>query len=112
MAKKRKGEFSWKEDRLLIQIAPGSAPSEEAAVIFRRSVEAARWRRPPACKAEGEAQVVMAYSSTPWTPEDDTLLRKLCSKTRLHSKLLSNWDDRYLPSEPALTGWAYHSVSF
>jgi DNA-directed RNA polymerase specialized sigma24 family protein len=77
MAKKRKDEFSWKEDRLLIQIAPASAPREEAAVIFRRSVEAARWHRPPARKAEGEGQVVMAYPSTPWTPEDDTLLRKL-----------------------------------
>ena len=40
MAKKRRtGRFSLKEDRQLIQMAAASATLEEAAAIFRTSVE-------------------------------------------------------------------------
>ena len=39
MAKKRSGPFSLKEDRQLIQMAASSATLEEAAAIFRTSVE-------------------------------------------------------------------------
>jgi hypothetical protein len=39
MAKKRRGSFTWKEDRQLIQMAAASAALEEAAAIFRTSAE-------------------------------------------------------------------------
>ena len=39
MAKKRSGPFSLKEDRQLIQMAASSATLEEAAAIFRTSVD-------------------------------------------------------------------------
>jgi hypothetical protein len=39
MAKMRKGSFSWKEDRQLIQMAADSATLDEAAAAFRTSVE-------------------------------------------------------------------------
>jgi hypothetical protein len=39
MAEKRRGGFTWKEDRQLIQMAADSATLEEAAEIFRTSVE-------------------------------------------------------------------------
>ena len=39
MAKKRRGRFSLKEDRQLIQMAATSATLEEAAAIFRTSVD-------------------------------------------------------------------------
>jgi hypothetical protein len=39
MAKKRRGGFTWKEDRQLIQMAADSATLEEAAETFRTSVE-------------------------------------------------------------------------
>jgi hypothetical protein len=39
MAKKRRGRFSLKEERQLIQMAATSATLEEAAVIFRTSVD-------------------------------------------------------------------------
>jgi hypothetical protein len=39
MAEKRSGGFTWKEDRQLIQMAADSATLEEAAEIFRTSVE-------------------------------------------------------------------------
>ena len=39
MAKSRNGRFSLKEDRQLIQMAAVSATLEEAAAIFRTSVE-------------------------------------------------------------------------
>ncbi len=39
MAKSRNGRFSLKEDRQLIQMAAASATLEEAAAIFRTSVE-------------------------------------------------------------------------
>jgi hypothetical protein len=38
MAKKRSGRFSLKEERQLIQMAASSATLEEAAAIFRTSV--------------------------------------------------------------------------
>jgi len=39
MAKSRNGRFSLKEDRQLIQMAAAPATLEEAAAIFRTSVE-------------------------------------------------------------------------
>jgi hypothetical protein len=39
MAKKRSGPFSLKEERQLIQMAASSATMEEAAAIFRTSVD-------------------------------------------------------------------------
>ena len=39
MTKKRSGPFSLKEDRQLIQMAATSATIEEAAAIFRTSVD-------------------------------------------------------------------------
>jgi hypothetical protein len=39
MAKSRNGRFSLKEDRQLIQMAAASGTLEEAAAIFRTSVE-------------------------------------------------------------------------
>jgi hypothetical protein len=39
MAKKRSGPFSLKEERQLIQMAATSATLEEAAAIFRTSVD-------------------------------------------------------------------------
>jgi len=39
MAKKRSGRFSLKEERQLIQMAASSATLEEAAAIFRTSVD-------------------------------------------------------------------------
>jgi hypothetical protein len=39
MAKKRTGRFSLKEERQLIQMAASSATIEEAAAIFRTSVD-------------------------------------------------------------------------
>jgi hypothetical protein len=39
MAKKRRGSFTWKEDRQLIQMAAASATLGEAAAIFRTSAE-------------------------------------------------------------------------
>jgi hypothetical protein len=39
MAKKRSGRFSLKEERQLIQMAATSATLEEAAAIFRTSVD-------------------------------------------------------------------------
>ena len=40
MAKKRRGRFSLKEERQLIQMAATSATLEEAAAILRTSVDA------------------------------------------------------------------------
>jgi len=40
MAKKRRGQFSLKEERQLIQMAATSATLEEAAAILRTSVDA------------------------------------------------------------------------
>ena len=39
MAKKSRGRFSFKEDRHLIEMAAASASVEEAAAMFRTSVE-------------------------------------------------------------------------
>jgi hypothetical protein len=39
MKKKRTRRFSWKEDRQLIQMATASATLEEAAAMFRTSIE-------------------------------------------------------------------------
>jgi hypothetical protein len=39
MKKKRRGRFTYEEDRKLIQMAAGSATLEEAAAAFRTSVE-------------------------------------------------------------------------
>jgi hypothetical protein len=39
MAKKRRGRFTWKEDRQLIQMATASATLEETAATFMTSIE-------------------------------------------------------------------------
>jgi hypothetical protein len=44
MARKRRGRFTLKEDRQLIQMAATSAMLEEAAAVFRTSVETIQQR--------------------------------------------------------------------
>jgi hypothetical protein len=55
MAKKRSGRFSLKEERQLIQMAASSATLEEAAAIFRTSVNTIeRKAKPLGIKLKGK----------------------------------------------------------
>jgi hypothetical protein len=90
---------------------PGG-PAPGAALQFFRRADRNTDSSALRDRAEGEEQVLMAYPNNRWTPDEDMLLRELVLETQRRSKLLRNWDDRYLQSKRALIGWAYPSVSF
>ena len=85
--KKKRTRFTWKEDRQLIQMAAASATLEEAAAMFRTSIETIERK----AKLLGlrievradrkrvlEGEEVMGRRST-WTSKDDFLLRALAA---------------------------------
>src|SRR5258705_9999740 len=85
--KKKRTRFTYEEDRQLIQMAAASATLEEAAAMFRTSIETIERKANLLglrikVRADGkrllEGEEVMGRRST-WTSKDDFLLRALAA---------------------------------
>jgi hypothetical protein len=85
--KKKRTRFTYEEDRQLIQMAAASATLEEAAAMFRTSIETIERKAKLLglrikVRADGkrllEGEEVMGRRST-WTSKDDFLLRALAA---------------------------------